>query len=195
MNVYKFYLRRKHMPKIFENERGKPDDFVLYAHTGNPELAKNFQKFRNMNRFRCVKTKMKSSKYKAYASHAQEQTLTKQEYIYFKDAKTDKHEFAYMHLVLTYRESETLQFIMDSGVVKEFDFFCPGIFKDCYYDALRDIKYVDAFKMWITEMDSNALHALNTILECRGEHDHEFSPMDIDYDEVEVFMSLFDSTL
>lgn len=199
MKVYKYYIRRKHIPKIFENNRGNENDWVFYAHTCDKKVKKSFEKNRNMKIFQKIVTKMSKAEYRSFIASAQMECLSEQQYLYFNDKLDENGQRVgkYIEIAVTLSEQDTQESIMDSGLFEEFNYVCPAIFNNKYLRALERLQYVAMYKLWISAMDNKILYCLIDLLREREEEIDmsSYDTPEIDYDEVALFIDLFGSTL
>lgn len=203
MKVYRYYIRRKHIPYIIGSTRGNKNDWVLYAYTNNPEVRDQFERARNMKRFRRLCSKMSKKEYRSFRNSSVEDELVMGEYLYFSHdiGKDGKRIPIYAWIAMTYAEQECLNAVIDGGFLSnEPIWICPAIFKDKYYKALKTLQYVAGYRYWVSEQ-VEGIRAFTKIItlmnereeEIYGEVDNHAIP-EADFDEVELVLSLFKST-
>ena len=192
MKIYKYYIKRKNCPSIFNwKNRGNPDDYILYAFTTKKEFAERFEKERRMKIF-----------YKKVDKEADKETLHEikkmnrmselilYDLIYFKSSSSkEKKETCYKEMLCTSSEREIIDTRNENPIIQEFEYINPAIFKDSVLNLLCKVQYVAGYRLWLQMNDSAYLNKMADLLDSRVENDYDM-PM-IHYDEVQIFVEYF----
>lgn len=203
MRVYRYYIQGKNIPYMIGG-RGNANDWVLYAYTTDKDVKKYFEETRNLKRFRRIKSKMSKKEYRSFKQDSVMDELTTEEYLYFTHdiGEDGKRIPLYTTIALTRNEQETLSTVMDGGFLLDISdhIICPAIFKKKYYKALKILQYVAAYRYWACEQveGERTFKKIMTMMNEKeerlyGEADPHTIP-EIDYDEVELILSIFGST-
>lgn len=189
MKIYKYFLQRKHVPKLINDLRGDEEAWVLYAFTNKKEYAKKWEATRNMKRFRKITNSIDKDEYLAYRSKYLMNELTEINCVYFKSLN-DK-DYSTIDMVLTNAEDQVFQSVIDDDqLIGEPCTICPAIFADKYYKALKILGYVQWYKRWLAYNDSKYLAVMSELIR-EKDPDDDYGVDEFAIDEVGLILFLF----
>lgn len=169
------------------------DRYPLYAFTKEKLLHKDFEEQRDMSKFVVSKNEMEEEEYKDFANQNVNCLLEYMDYVRKGKTKKDGTITLDSIQILSNRsEHEFVEDMKDIMIMNELSTreqqFHPLIFKKKYLKALKDLQFVG---FWIFSPNASRFFSLLTEEESS---DLEYADLDIEYDEVNIFMYLYSDT-